>query len=125
MLGICQAIGEIDTATGAAFGVLVRETIDNSDEPFVSVDCADETFMDRAGYHALVDSTHDAARRGRTLVIRNMSSRCSRLTRLYGWDRELLVEASPRRTEVVRGEVSIAADPCMDRPQGLSAGGVS
>jgi hypothetical protein len=36
MLGTCKAIGDID----AAFGVLVRETIDNSDEPAATVDCA-------------------------------------------------------------------------------------
>ncbi len=125
MLGTCQAIGDIDAATGTAFGVLLRQTVDNSDESLVSVDCAGVTFMDPAGYHVLVDAARYAARRGRTLVIRNMSPPSARLIGLYGWDRALRVESSRRRTENVRGEVSFAADPCMDRPQRLWAGAVS
>jgi len=125
MLGTCRAIGDIDAATGAVFGVLVRETIDNSEGPLVTVDCAGVTFMDPAGYHALVDAARYAARRGRTLVIRNMSSPCARLIGLYGWDRELRVEYSRQRTENIRREVRLVDDSCMDLPQRSWAGTVS
>ncbi|MGO9875800.1 MAG: STAS domain-containing protein [Acidimicrobiia bacterium] len=114
MLGICKAIGDIDAATSTAFGVLLRETIDNSDEPLVSVDCSGVTFMDPDGYHVLIHATRYAARRGHTLVIRNMSPTCAKLIRLSGWDRELRVESSRQRTENVSREVLFAADPCMD-----------
>jgi anti-anti-sigma factor len=122
MLGTCEAIGDIDAVTGLAFGVLLRQAVDNSDEPLVSVDCAGVTFMDPAGYHVLVDATRYAARRGRTLVIRNMSSPCARLIRLYGWDRELHVEIARPRTENVNGDVLVAVDSCADRRQRSSAG---
>src|SRR5712691_9197837 len=74
MLGTCMALGEIDTATAPAFNADLHDTIDDSDEAFVSVDCSGVTFMDSAGYHVLVGATAYAGRRGRTLVIRNMSS---------------------------------------------------
>lgn len=125
MLGTCKAIGDIDAATGTAFGALLRQTIENSDEPLASADCAGLTRVDPAGYHALVDAARYAARRDRTLVIRNMSSPCAKLIGLYGWDRDLCVESSRQPTKNVRGEVSFAADPVMDRPRRWRAGTVS
>ena len=92
MLGSCEAIGEIDRATAPAFNADLRDAIDSSDEAFVSVDCSGVTFMGSAGYHALVDATKYAVRRGHTLVIRSMSPSCTRLIRLCDWDRELRVE---------------------------------
>jgi anti-anti-sigma regulatory factor len=49
----------------------------------MSVDCSGITFMDPAGYHALVDATNYATRRSHTLVIRNMSPPCARFIQLY------------------------------------------
>ena len=93
MLGTCTALGQIDTATAASFNADLHDTIDSSDEAFVSVDCSGVTFMDSAGYHALVDATSYAVRRGHTLVIRNLSPSCARLVRLCDLDRQLHVES--------------------------------
>jgi anti-anti-sigma factor len=98
MLGICTAFGDIDTATAAAFNANLHDTIDNSDEAFVSVDCSGVTFIDPAGYDALVDATNYAVRRGHTLVIRSLSPSCARVIRLCDSEHELHVESSPRRT---------------------------
>jgi len=95
MLGTCKAIGDIEGATGPAFAAVLRDATDNSDSALVSVDCSAVTFMDPAGYHVVVEATRYAARRGHTLVIRNMSPPCSRLMRLYTRDRELRVERTP------------------------------
>ena len=95
MLGICRAIGEIDIATAPAFNTVVHDTIDISEEPIVSVDCTELTFIDLAGYHVLVDATQYAMRRGRTLVIRNLNPSCARLIQLYDADRELRLELEP------------------------------
>jgi anti-sigma B factor antagonist len=92
MLGTCTTSGEIDTATASAFNADLHDAIDTSGAALVVVDCSDVTFMDSAGYHALVDATNYAARRGRTLVIRNLSPSCARLIRLCDSDRELRVE---------------------------------
>ena len=97
MQGVCKGLGEIDTATAAAFSADLRDAIDGSDEVVVSVDCSGVTFMDSAGYHVLVDVTDYAARRGHTLMIRNMSPACARLLRLCDLDRELRVEPAPRK----------------------------
>ena len=101
MLGTCAVIGDIDAGSGPAFRAFLRDAIDASDRGLVSVDCSGVTFMDPAGYHALVDATRYAARLGHTLAIRRPSPSCARLLRLYGWDRELRVEASPRHLEQV------------------------
>jgi anti-anti-sigma factor len=96
MLGACKAIGEIDRATAPAFNIELHDAIDRSDEAMVSVDCSALTFMDLAGYHVLVDATEYAARRGHTLVIRDLSPSCARLIQLYDWDHELHVEPAPQ-----------------------------
>jgi anti-anti-sigma factor len=92
MLGTCKALGEIDTATAPSFHADLHDAIDNADEAFVHVDCSGLTFIDSAGYHALVDATSYAVGRGHTLVIRNLSPSCARLIRLCDLDRELHVE---------------------------------
>ena len=53
MLGTYEAIGGIDSTTAVAFNADLHETIDDSDEAFISVDCSGVTFMDPAAYHAL------------------------------------------------------------------------
>jgi anti-anti-sigma factor len=97
MLGTCEAIGDIDMATVPALIADLRRAIDNADETMVGVDCSRVTFMDSAGYHALMDATAYAARRGHTLVIRDASTSCARLIRLCDPNRELrgLSLASP------------------------------
>jgi anti-anti-sigma factor len=96
MLGACRAVGEIDLATAPGFNIELHDAIDSADEALVSVDCSALTFMDLAGYHVLVDATQYAARRGHTLVLRNLSQTCARLIALYDWERELHIEPPPR-----------------------------
>jgi anti-anti-sigma factor len=93
MLGTCTAIGDIDWTSASAFGDQIYDTIDNSDEALVSVDCSGVTFMDSAAYHVLVDATGYAIRRGRTLVIRNPSRSCAMVLRLCDMERELCIDA--------------------------------
>ncbi len=93
MLVTCKALGEIDRASASAFDRELHDAIDSSDEALVSVDCSGVTFMDSAGYRVLLAATAYAARRGHTLVIRNMSPSCALLIRLCDSDRELLVDA--------------------------------
>ena len=93
-----MAVGEIDTATAPSFSADLHDTIDGSDEAFVSVDCSGVTFIDSAGYHVLVDATNYAVRRGHTLVLRNLSLSCARLLRLCDLDCELRVESWPQNT---------------------------
>ena len=94
-------------ATVPALTVELRETIDASEEALVSVDCSDVTFMDSSGFHALVDATDYAARRGHTLVIRALSPSCRRLIRLCDLNHELRVENVPPYVPTV------AAAPCL------------
>jgi anti-anti-sigma factor len=92
MLGTCKALGEIDAATAALFNADLHDVIDNADEAFVNVDCSGLTLIDLAGDGVLVDATNYAVRRGRPLVIRNLSPSCATLIRLFDVDRELHVE---------------------------------
>jgi anti-anti-sigma factor len=92
MLGTYRVIGEIDLATAPGLTAGLRETIDTSREALVSVDCSGMAFMDSSGFHALVDATAYAGRRGHTLVIRNLSSSSGRLIRFCDWDHKLRVE---------------------------------
>jgi len=92
MLATCKALGDIDTATAPSFNAELHDVIDNADEAFVNVDCSGLTFIDSAGYHALVDATNYAIRSGHTLVIRNLSPSCAMLLSLFDEDRELHIE---------------------------------
>ena len=92
MLGTCKALGEIDTATAPSFNADLHAVIDHADEAFVNVDCSGLTCIDTAGYRVLVDATNYAARRGHTLVIRNLSPSCATVLRRWDLDRELHVE---------------------------------
>jgi anti-anti-sigma factor len=92
MLATCRVLGEIDAATAASLNADLHDAIDDTDEASVNVDCSGLTFIDSAGYHVLVDATNYAVRRGRTLMIRNLSPSCAALIRLCDQDRELHVE---------------------------------
>jgi anti-anti-sigma factor len=91
LLGTYKAGREIDMATGAVLLSELREVVDGSDKAIVIVDCSGITFMDSAGFHALADATEYAARRGHTLVVRNLSPSCARLVRLCDFEHELQV----------------------------------
>jgi anti-anti-sigma factor len=87
-----EVSGEIDFATADAFRSRLYEIIDRSDAPPVFVDLAAVTFIDSAGYHALVAADEYATRRGHVMVIRNLSAQCATVIRLCDWDNELHVE---------------------------------
>lgn len=93
MIGTYEAIGDIDMATAPAFVADLRRTIDDADETIVGVDCSSVTFMDSAGYHALVGASEYAARGGHTLTIYNASTSCARLIRLCDVDGTLSVSS--------------------------------
>jgi anti-anti-sigma factor len=94
MSGTYEASGEIDRATAPAFAAALHDTIDDSDAELVFVDCTHVTFMDSAGFHALIDATKYAIRHHHRLVIRNMSAKCSRIIRICDSDGELHVQAA-------------------------------
>lgn len=97
MSGTYTACGEIDMATASAFADGVCAVIDGSDEASVVVDCSDVTFLDSAGYHALVDATQYAVERGQTLMICNMSASCALVLRLCDGDGQLHMDRSGRQ----------------------------
>ena len=72
MLGICKAIGNIDAATAPAFNADLHDTIDGSDEAFVSVDCSDVTFMDSTAIGALMDFRTRTMRAGGSIALRGI-----------------------------------------------------
>jgi anti-anti-sigma factor len=92
VLGTCKAVGEIDLATVPGLTADMQNSIDDSHEELVCVACSGVTFTDSSGFHAFVDATEYAARRGRRLVIREMSPWCRSVIRLCDWDRELRFE---------------------------------
>ena len=92
MLGTCKAFGALDATTAPSFNTDLHDAIDNADEAFVNVDCSGLTFIDSAGYHALVNATNYAVRPGRTLVIRNLSLSCATVLRMFDVDRARHVE---------------------------------
>lgn len=97
MLGVCSATGEIDMASAPALGLQIYAYIDRSEEAVVSIDCSGVTFMDSAGYHVLVSATEYAARRGRTLIIRNLPRSSARVIQLCNFDDGLHLEPMLRR----------------------------
>jgi anti-anti-sigma regulatory factor len=57
--------------------------------------------MDSAGYHALIDGNEYAIRRGRTLLLRNLTGQCAKLIGLCDREHELHIEdTAPPRTEL-------------------------
>ncbi len=95
MQGTYRAIGDIDFSNAPALSADLRDTIDGSDEEIVSVDCSGVTFMDSAAFHALVEVTEYAVRRGRTLVVRDLSPYCAMVLRICDCDGELHISDDP------------------------------
>jgi anti-anti-sigma factor len=93
MRGTCRVVGEIAVATALPFQAELYDTIDDSDTAVVVLDCTDVTNLDAAGYDVLVRATDYAFRRGRTLVISNLSPPCAMLLRQCDAECELRIEA--------------------------------
>ena len=95
MANVLSALcGEIDIATADAFRSDLHDLIGRCDRPIVHVDLAAVTFMDSAGYHALVTATEYASDRGNVLVLRNLSAQCAKVMRLCDEDNELHIESN-------------------------------
>jgi anti-anti-sigma factor len=93
MANVVSALcGDIDRSTVAAFRSDLYGLIDRCEQPIVHVDFAAVTFMDSAGYHALVEATEYGSRRGHVLVLRNLSAQCAKVMRLCDQDNELHIE---------------------------------
>jgi anti-anti-sigma factor len=56
MLGTCKPVGEVDRASAPAFGDLIYDAIDRSDDALV--DCSLVTFVDCVGCRVFVDQSH-------------------------------------------------------------------
>jgi anti-anti-sigma regulatory factor len=97
LLGTNNVGREIDASTTAALICELHDRVDGSGEFIVSVDCASITFVDSAAFHALEDATRYAARRGHSLVIRNLSPSCSQVLRFCDVAHELTAASSGRR----------------------------
>lgn len=93
MVNVLSALwGEIDIATADAFGSDLYDLIDRCDLPIIHVDLAAVTFIDSAGYHALIDATDYGSRRGHVLVLRNLPVQCDKVLRICDQDNELHIE---------------------------------
>lgn len=93
MANVTSALsGEIDYSTADVFGSDLCDLIDRCDLPIVHVDLRAVTFMDSAGYHALVEASEYGSRRGHVLVIRNLSAQCAKVMRLCDQNNELHIE---------------------------------
>ena len=77
MLGFCTATGEIDLTTAPSLSADLHDTIDHSDVEVVVVDCTGLTFIDSAGFHALLEASVYAVEHDHTLVIRHLSPACA------------------------------------------------
>lgn len=84
--------GEIDLSTAPAFKDALLCAIERSATAIVAVDLEGVSFMDSAGYHAIVDAHEYAVRTDRLLVIRNLSASCTKLIRLCDVDNEITLE---------------------------------
>jgi anti-anti-sigma factor len=83
---------EIDLSTVDRFREDLYEIIDECDVPIVGIDLRAVSFMDSAGYHALIDANEYAIRRGHTMTIRNLAEQCAKVIGLCDWDNELHIE---------------------------------
>jgi anti-anti-sigma factor len=84
--------GDVDRSTAGAFrdGLCLR--IDQSNTSIVGIDLAGVTFMDSAGYRAVVAANAYAVRTHHQLVIRNLSASCTKVIELCDQSNELLLE---------------------------------
>jgi anti-anti-sigma factor len=69
---------ELDLETAPAFVAEIRSSIDQAREGPLTVDCEQISFMDSAGYYAMLDVTRYADASGHPLVIQ-------RVPRLPAW----------------------------------------
>ena len=83
---------EIDISTADAFRDDLYQIVDQCDVPIVRVDLHAVTFMDGAGFHALIDADEYAIRRGHIMSIRNLTAQCAMVIGICDWDKELHVE---------------------------------
>jgi anti-anti-sigma factor len=90
--------GEIDHFSAPAFRDALIRAIDGSANPLVAIDLAGVTFMDSAGYGAIVEANEHAVRTDRLLVIRNLSRSCTKVVRLCDYENELLLENDAPRS---------------------------
>jgi anti-anti-sigma factor len=81
--------GEIDVASAGTFRSDLYQIIDRCDAQIVHVDLHAVTFMDSAGYHALVDADEYAVRNGHVMVLRNLTEQCAMVIGICDWDNEL------------------------------------
>ena len=84
--------GDIDRSTADAFRDGLYRSIDAADGAIVEIDLSGVTFMDSAGYQAVVDANEYAVRTDHQLVIRNLSESCTKLVRLCDQRNELRLE---------------------------------
>jgi anti-anti-sigma factor len=87
--GLC---GDVDHFTAGAFRDGLFLSIDQSNTSIVGIDLAGVTFMDSAGYRAVVDANAYAVRTEHQLVVRNLSASCTKLIWLCDQRNELLLE---------------------------------
>ena len=87
--------GEVDHFSAPAFRDALLRAIDRSPTPIVAVDLSGVTFMDSAGYGAIVAANEYAIRQDRLLVIRNLSRSCTRVVRLCDYANQLSLENDP------------------------------
>jgi len=87
-----ELCGEIDHATAEAFRSGLYQVIDGADAPIVPIDLAAVTFIDSAGYHALVAADQYAIRNDHIMVIANLSKQCAKLVRLCDRANQLYLE---------------------------------
>jgi anti-anti-sigma factor len=83
---------EIDRSTVDRFRDDFYETIDECDTPIVRIDLGAVSFMDSAGYHALIDANEYAIRHGHTMWIQNLAPQCAKLIGICDRDNELHIE---------------------------------
>jgi anti-anti-sigma factor len=83
--------GDIDHLTAGAFRDELYLSISQSDAPIVAIDLAGVTFMDSAGFRAVMDANTYAVRTDHLLIIRNPSASCTRLIGLCDQRNELLL----------------------------------
>jgi anti-anti-sigma factor len=83
---------ELDLQTAPAFVADIRRTIDEADEGPLTVDCEQITFMDSAGYYALLDVTRYANASGHPLVIGRVPPLSSWVLQLCDRDHDLTIE---------------------------------
>jgi len=85
--------GEIDRSTVAAFREGLYRSIDAAaDGAIVEIDLSGVTFMDSAGYCAIVEANAYAVGTDHLLVIRNLSEPCTKLVRICDQGNELRLE---------------------------------